>query len=292
MSAIGGQKREQQEGFAKKVGLFAATVVAINPTEKEFKDILGIELKEDSKATEYLGERDGNTVLRIDFWLQNTKVNTDGTKDRPYKMSFFLEDKVRLNKDETKTQFINEIGNCAWAVDEDNLPSWFTKREFRPAYKGEEDFYEFMRSWLNKIDYREDNASLSIDWKKLMKGNVKDIKEQIDGEWCGEVGCLATVIVKEVEGELKEYQGIYNRAFVSPFNFKHFRLVDYDNEDVLSALLTKPSKDLKTYERFVINVKGEYGCKDFFCLKDIKDYDASENPVASNAPLTEGGADY
>lgn len=292
MSTIGGKKRENSGEFVKRVGLFAGKVLAVNPTEKEFKDILGMELKEDSKAAEYLSEREGNTVLRVDFWLENTKANPDGTKDKPYKLSFFLEDKVRMNKDNTKTQYINNIGSCAWAADEDSLPSWFSKREFRKAFHGEEDLYEFLRGWLNKLDYRDEGTELTLDWKKLMKGDVKMLKAQVEDEWAGEIGCMATVIVKDVEGESKEYQGIFNRAFVPVYSMKHFRLVDYDNDNVRAALGTKDTKDLKVYERFVLKVIGEYGCKDFFSLKDIRDYDASENPVATNAPLTEGGADY
>ncbi len=293
MSAIGGKKRENDGNFGtKRVGLFTATVLTVNPTEKEFKEILGMELKEDSKAAEYVGERDGNTVVRIDFWLENTKPNSEGVKDKPYKLTFFLEDKVRVNKDGNKTQYINSIGSCAWAEDENDLPEWFTKRDYRAAYHGEEDLFEFMRSWLNKLDYRDAETALSLEWKKLMKGDVRDIKDQVNGEWAGEVGCSAIVIVKEVEGEIKEYQGIYNRAFVPTFYLKHFRLVDYDNENVQKALATKSSKDLKPYERFVLRMIGEYGCKDFFSFKDIRDYDPNENPVATNAPLTEGGADY
>lgn len=292
MSGIGGKKRENQEGnFGKKVGFFAANVIAVNPTEKEYKDLLGIELKEDSKAVEYISERDGNTVLRLDFWLENTKPNEEGKKDH-YKMSFFLEDKVRMNKDETKTQYINNIGNCAWAADENELPAWFTKRDYREARSGEEDLYEFMRNWLNKLDYRELETALSMSWKNFMKGNTKEIKDQINGEWCGEVGVLATVITKEVEGEIKEYQGIYNKAFLPVYTFKHFRLIDYDNDTVIAALKTKDNKDLKPYERFVLKVTGEYGCKDFYLLKDIKEYDASENFVASNEPLEDGSASY
>lgn len=293
MSSIGGKKRENSGEFVKKIGLFSGKVVAVNPTEKEYKDILGMELKEDSKACEYLSERDGNTILRIDFWIENVNLNAEGNKDKPYKLSFFLEDKTRMNKDATKTQYINNIGNCAWATDESNLPSWFTKREYREAKSGEEDFYEFMRSWLNKLDYRDSETALELDWKKLMKGNIKDIKEQVDGEWAGEIGCLATVIIKEVEGEPKEFQGIFNRAFIPSYTLKHFRLIDYDNETVRTALTNKENKDLKIYERFVLKVTGEYGCRDIFCLKDMKDYVPSEHPISSDAPmLSEGGADY
>jgi hypothetical protein len=293
MSAIGGKKRENNDGnFGKRVGLFAATVLAVNPNEKEYKELLGMELKEDSKACEYLSERDGNTLFRIDFWLEPVKLNTEGEKEKPYKLSFFLEDKMRTNKDNTKTQYINNIGSCAWADEEENLPEWFSKREYRVANHGEEDLFEFMRAWLNKIDYRDKDAILELNWKKLMKGDVKDIKEQVGGEWAGEVGCLATVIVKEVEGEIKEYQGVFNRAFVPTYSLKHFRLIDYDNDNVQKALASKESKDLKPFERFVLKITGEYGCRDFYRLKDIKDYDPTENPVATDAPLTEGGAEY
>ena len=78
MSSIGGKKRENTGSgdSVKKVGLFECNVVAINPTIEEYKDKLGIELKEDSKAAEYLGEtKDGNSYVRVDVWLQ--KVNAE-----------------------------------------------------------------------------------------------------------------------------------------------------------------------------------------------------------------------
>ena len=290
MSSIGGKKRENTGGgdFSKKVGLFEANVIAINPTAEEFKDILGMELKEDSKATEYLGEtRDGNNYLRVDVWLQ--KVNSEDK----FKTSFFLEDKERENKDGTKKQYINSIGMCSWAADENDLAEWFTKdRDYRVAYVGEEDFYNFMRTWLADLDYRDAETVLQLEWKKLMRGNVKDIKDQIDGEWCKSVVALATVIVKERDGEAKEYQGIYNKAFLGGYSLKQFRLVDYGNSKVQADLKNKKPRDLKAHEKFVLNVVGEYGCKDYYILKDIQDYNPDDNLVASDAFISDDGDDY
>ena len=115
MSNIGGEKREnpvfESEGFAKKVGLFEAKVIAVNPTTEEYADILGRELKEDSKATNYLGtSKDGNARLRIDFWLEEVK-----SRDK-YKLTFFIENKEKENKDGTKKQYINNVGRCTWAL--------------------------------------------------------------------------------------------------------------------------------------------------------------------------------
>jgi hypothetical protein len=290
MSSIGGKKRENtgNSDFGKKVGLFEANVIAINPTIEEFKDKLGMELKEDSKAAEYLGEtKDGNSYLRVDFWLEEVK-NQD-----KFKVSFFLEDKERENKDGTKNQYINSIGMCSWAADENDLAEWFTKgRDYRVAYTGEEDLYNFMRTWLADLDYRDADTVLQLEWKKLMRGNVKDLKDQIGGEWAKSVVALATVIVKERDGESKEYQGIYNKAFLGGYALKQFRLVDYGSKRIQTDLKNKKPRDLKAHEKFVVNVVGEYGCKDYFTFKDLQDYNADDNLVASDAYISDDGSDY
>lgn len=289
MSLIGGKKKEQQQftESSKRVGLFEANVIAINPDVEDYKEILGMELKEDSKATEYLGtSQDGNTTLRVDIWLEEVK-----NKEK-YKVTFFLENKERENKDATKSQFINSVGACTWAVDANDLPDWFKARECRKAYVGEEDLYNFLRTWLGNLDYRDAETTLQLDWKKMMKGNVKDLKDQIDGEWCTPVVALATIKTVIKDDETKEYQGVYNRAFLPAYAIKQFRLIDYTKPEVLSGLKTKKSKDLKPHERFVINVTGEYGCRDFFILKDLKDYNAEDNLVASDKAISSDGDDF
>jgi 1,2-phenylacetyl-CoA epoxidase catalytic subunit len=288
MSSIGGKVRETQESnYTKKVGLFEAKIIAVNPTLEQFKDVLGMEVQEDSKLAEYLGEsKDGNNTLRVDFWLEEVK---NGDK---FKVSFFLEDKERENKDGTKQQYINEIGMCAWADDPNNLPEWFTKREYRQAYTGEEDLYNFLRTWLGKLDYRDADTVLQLEWKKLMKGNVRDIKDQVGGEYATNVVALATVITKERDGEIKEYQGIYNRAFLPAYSLKNFRLVDYSSREELSRIAAKKSSELKPHERFVLNITGEYGCKDYYILKDLQEYNPDDNLVASDATLSSDGGDY
>ena len=273
MSNIGGKKKEQvqQTEYAKKVGLFEANVVAVNPNAEEYNDILGIELKEDSKAIEYLGKsQDGNITLRVDFWLEEIK-----NKDK-FKVTFFLENKEKENKDATKKQYINEVGVCSWAADANDLP----------------ELYNFMRTWLGSLDYRDASTTLQLDWKSLMKGNAKDIKGQVGGEYSTSVLALATIKTVVKNDETKEYQGVYNKAFLPAYNIRQFRLIDYNRPDVLSAIRQKKSKDLRPHERFVLNITGEYGCKDFYVLKDMKDYNANDNLVASDSVLSEDGADY
>ena len=289
MSGIGGNKRQStgESNFLKKVGLFEAKVIAINPTIEEFKDKLGIELKEDSKAIEYLGtSQDGNKTVRIDVWLEEVK-----NKDK-FKVAFFLENKERENKDGTKKQYINTVGSCSWADDENNLPKWFTERECRVAYVGEEDLYNFMRTWLGDLDYRDAETTLQLEWTKLMKGNVKDLRDQINGEWCTSVVALATVKTVEKDGELKEYQGVYNKGFLPAYTLKQFRLVDFSSSTILKGLREKKSKDLKPHERFVLNITGEYGCKDFYTFQELKDYNADDNLVSSDKVIADDDSDF
>jgi beta-glucanase (GH16 family) len=182
---------------------------------------------------------------------------------------------------------------CTWAADENDLAEWFTKgRDYRVAYVGEEDFYNFLRTWLSELDYRDAKTVLQIEWKKLMRGNIKDLRDQVNGEYDKSIVALATVIVKERDGESKEYQGIYSKAFVGGYALKQFRLVDYSNPKTQESLKNKKPRDLKAHEKFVLNIIGEYGCKDYYTLKDIQDYNPDDNLVASDSYISEDGDDY
>lgn len=292
MSSIGGKKRESNQlpEFSKKVGLFEANVVAINPTAEEYKDLLNIELKEDSKAVEYLGtSNDGNNQLRVDVWLEEVK-----TKEK-FKVVFFLEDKEKENKDGTKKQYINAVGSCSWATDPNNLLDWFAARDYRVAYVGEEELYNFLRTWLGKLDYRDAETTLQIDWKRLMKGNVKDLKDQVGGDLATSVVALATVKTAIKNNETKEYQSVYNKGFLPAYSLKNFRLVNYSDNRILEDLREKSKKKsfvLKPHERFVVNVTGEYGCKEFFILKDLKEYNTADNFAASDKAIADDDSAY
>jgi len=291
MSNIGGEKRQSptfdDKEFVKKVGLFEAKVIAVNPTTEEYADVLGRQLKEDSKATEYLGtSKDGNARLRLDFWLEEVK-----SKEK-FKLTFFIENKEKENKDLTKKQYINNIGRCTWADSPNNLPTWFKERENRVAFVGEEDLYNFLRSWLSNIDFSSKKSTLQVEFNKLIKGNVKELKEQINGEWATNIVALATINTKETDDGTKEFQNIYNKAFLPPYSIKAFRLLDYNAAGTISGLRQKGSKDLKPHERFVLNVVGEYGCKDYFTFKELKDYSSEDNLVSSDKVISEDAGDY
>ena len=286
--AITGQKREvtAQKEFTKKVGLFEAEVIAINPTVEEYKEILGRELKEDSKATEYLYNKDDVAKIRVDIWLKDVK------SDFIEKVTFFLEDTKRSNKDGSKKQYVNNIGMCSWASEEENLPAWFAKRDYRVAYTGEEELITFLRTWLGNLDFSKEDCEVALDWKKVIVGNLKEWKDEIGGDWCASVGVLATVKTVEKEEGPVSYQNIYNKAFFPGYSIRKMRLVNYNDAAVIRGVSFKKSKELQQHERFVLNVTGEYGCKDYYTFKDLQDYDSDSNLVESDKVISEEGSDF
>jgi hypothetical protein len=70
------------------------------------------------------------------------------------------------------------------------------------------------------------------------------------------------------------------------------RMIDYNNPDIIRQLGFKKSKDLKMHERFVLNVTGEYGCKDFYTFRELSVYDPEANLVESDKVISEDGADF
>jgi hypothetical protein len=302
--SIGGTRKKVNFEIAPKYwGLVEGKVVAVNPDVEEYAELIGkeVEAKDGDKRFEYLGEsKDGNVYLRVDFWLEESKKRKrEGEEEEInelFKVTFFLENKERENKEKTKKQYINDsgyIGPSSWADDPNNLPEWFKERDYRVAHQGEEEFYKFMRMWLSSLDYRDKDTILALDWKKLMRGNVKEIRDQINGEWVSNVLVMAEVETVEKEDGVKEYQRIYNGGFLSPYTLKYFRLVDYTNPEVVAKLKTKKPRELKPYERFVLDITNpEYGSKHAFLLKEAVVYNPSENFAASEKVISSTGPDY
>jgi len=296
---IKGEIREVKEAKKKKVGIMTVNVIAINPTLKEKEEILGHNIDWDNDdEMDYTGtSNDGNPYLRLDFWVK--KEGEEFTTP----IVFFVEDKKVQSKSGEKFQFINNIGNCSWAESDMDLKPWFTSREYRNAKSGEENLYKLLRTWLAKLDFSKEDTELSLNFKKLMKGDVSSLKEQVGGDLSVPFCILTTVSTKTRENrdtgeeEIVQYQRVYTKAFLPYYSIKHFVLKEEDkekyNEDVfINRVLKTQLKDLPLHEKFMANVLGEYGCKDYFILREDEDYDPENDLVTSNsAVLSESVSD-
>lgn len=281
MSAIQGSKREYKE-FFKRVGLGEFEVIAVNPDREAYEKILGVEYEKETDP-EYLGEKDDIAYLRVEFWLRDLKYK------ELFKLVFFLKDENRMNKEKTKYQYINDIGISTWADNESNLASWFAGRDYRKAKIGEDDLYEFVRTWL-QIDFKLDNARLQFDWKKLMKGDVSEIREQIGGNFDATVVCLATIQTVEGRDEednitRSEYQKIYSRSFLPGYTITEIRAKKGLDKRYVEYAKSTDKKNRRPLQKFVLKiVDTEHGCKDFFGgipITELREYDPAENLAAS-----------
>ena len=275
------QSSENSSSFSLKIGLAEVEVVAINPSKAQLMKLLAIpEDKQDNfKEKDYVGNtEEGDDKVSIDVYVKRV---VDG---QIFPVRFNIIDKVRVNKDGSKTQFINQIGATSWADDKANLPTFFTKftegkkdnlkvigdKSFREAKVGEEELYTFLTKWLANVDWKK-QPDIFLDFKKLMRGNVTELNNLIGNELTGTF--LAPFTIREVEkdGETKQYQSIYNKAFLPAYKMKFVRngkpesWTDYD---------------LKKFKESM-----EYGCKDIFYLGEIEEYSAEKHKQYSANPV-------
>jgi len=184
-------------------GLTQVKMVAVNPTLKELQE-MGYNFQQEPV---YLTEEEGVRKLRLDFYFKNATVSN--------KITFFLENRPRVNKDGTKNEFINHYGQSTWAADlnealnktASNGKKWFNAEGAREAYVGETSLIEFLKQWLNT----NPNDKVYIeDMEALFKGNVKELQYYVNAAKDNIVWVLLTY--SEKEG--KYYQNVDNGLFI------------------------------------------------------------------------------
>jgi len=152
--------------------------------------------------------------------------------------------------------------------------------------------YNFAVTWLNKLDVRHPDTVLTFDWERLMKGDVKEIVEQIGGEFSGTICPLVTMRTTNAEGDPVEYEQIYNKEFLPGYIMKQIRLRAIDDSFIDSARITDKRKRSRL-QKFVLNaIDPKYGIKDYFTLGELIPYDPSKNIAASNDPIREDDTSY
>lgn len=284
--SIKGKAREQKE-FVKKTGFFEGEVVAINPDREKLEKMLNTTLDKDP---EYLSkeEKDGKEIVKLNLvaWIKDVKSG------ELRNIRFFLKDVEKENRDKTKKQYINNVGMTTWADDPSNLADWFASRPHRVAHEGEEELYNFAVTWLNKLDTRDAETVLSFDWSKLMKGNVKEISDQIGGEYSGTICCLVTMRTFDKEGQPMEYEQVYNKEFLPGYTMKQIRLRKIDEGFIDAAKATEKKKRNKL-QKFVLNIKdSQYGIKDYFTLGELVPYDPSKNIASTDDVISDEDTSY
>lgn len=289
--SIQGTKREQPQGFDKKyVGLGVMTLAAISPTRKELNAMFENEDSDDDEEIKYLDtDKDGNDRVRLDFWLYSNEIK----KYFIYKI--WLSDKVAISKDGTKTQFVNTACESIYWPDEDSLPENFKNfmskdksevygaKIVRKSLKGEGELLNFMRAWLGRLNFFKPTCVVTVDTKKLLKGDFSELRAGINGDFDAPFIPLAGVETDTTD-PTKQYQKIFGGAFL-PGTFIDFvkNPTKLKNSEYAQGIWDK-------FEEKVRGKDGKYGFEAYYELAPLTVYDPDKDIAQSETTRKEKAA--
>lgn len=202
---------------------FQAT--AVNPTMKELND-MGIPVTSEPEYVTKVkrdygdGEKEYDAV-NIRIYLTNKDPKNSIKTQVNYQI-------VRTNhlSSTNKYKVINKYGTSTWLeqshIDKGTLPgnmAWYINEDVRKAYRGEDEFIDFLRAYSNlpniKLQDAEDLRKKGIvklnitDWDKIFKGDFKDIRDAIMG--IGDKGKVGFLLgAKSLEDD-KYVQTLYRK---------------------------------------------------------------------------------
>lgn len=170
-------------------GLANMTIIAINPT----KDQLIALGRNPQKEPEYLSSdtTTGKAKFRIDFFVK------EETGKFQNKVTFFMEDRPAMNKEATKSQYTNSVGQFSWPKGTETTPNyaWFKMDGLRPAFVGEQVLMDFIRAYAN-VDIKDactldtianivkgDLTEINNLWKSIPTNKVKTLNGVKDGKY-------------------------------------------------------------------------------------------------------------
>ncbi len=193
-------------------GIVPVQVMKFNPTKAELVAD-GIDFQNEIVYTTDKQLEGGLVVkaTRLDIWVANPNYGVST------KISIFLEDRARTNKDNTKMQWINSFGQCTWGSltappSDPTVLKWFSLKDVRPAFVGEEELIKFLSKWANASPKEE--LFLDALPALIRTGNVSELRSLLPvfGEK-NRVRVLLTVTPQEKDGVTKYYQNVFPRHF-------------------------------------------------------------------------------
>ena len=276
---LGQKSIEGEKGTFKLYnGIAAASIVAVNPTKDEYKQITGRELKEEPVYMDK--DEAGNKRLRLQFVLAIKKeaatVNSN-IEDFFTNLTFFMTAAPVVGTQSGKYQIMDAYGNTAWATKEEfeakAIPMYTNgpakiKTPYYALCKGEEDVINFIRTWANlkapftfkegKFEWKSE-AELSEcelnpnDVSKFFQ-DLTELKSLINlgSEYLVKVG----VGVKTTDKG--QYQNVFNKAFAKNADWQCARLIEALKNKVASDGSVEYSTDnIAEYESHATDFEKE-----------------------------------
>ena len=282
MAVAKGRSTDTAE-YKRYIGVAPVFINAVNPTKKELEGFYNTTIDNEPK---YLGEVEVNDKkipnVRIDF-IVTTDETVVGTALRT-KISFFIRNEYRYNRDRTKVQVIDKYGRTAWVTIEQaknhEIPTYSNgpanlDKDYRPLYYGEEQLTEFIRAYLgilpvmkyvdNTWVMREHPEEYEIRLDKIanyFKNDFSELKEIITYQPNNKVKVLFGVRTTD---DNKMYQTVFTDMFLKNSNSDYTKL----------AKAVQERKDA-----------GAYSTTDFD-VRDLKEYVVKPTEIAETPSVVE-----
>lgn len=236
MAFATGKESTEGQSIKRYIGVAPVSVLTVNPTKEELESIYNIELENQPEYISTLeiesnGTKHKVNQARIDFVVQTDEEKSNNINLKT-KVTFFLRQEPRYDKNNTKVQVINKYGEFTWITIEDakkgTLPEnqkWFDSTNMRPAYVGEEELTKFIKTYLNipNKSYRKKNGEI-VELENLseaearldkiedyFKGDFTEIKQIAKLQPNNKIKCLFGV---RTTGDNKQYQAVYTHKFL------------------------------------------------------------------------------
>lgn len=232
-----GTKSKEGSSIKRYIGVASVYVLAVNPTKEELEKLYGTQIE---NSPEYLSEvemgEDKHKVqsVRLDF-IVRTDPEAEVCKGIEYtsKVVLYLRNEYRYNKDHTKVQIIDKYGRTAWVTVEQvkareipvykNGPANIDKN-YRPAYYGEEELINFLKSYLgipNVMRY-VNNTWITVDNPEECEASLEKIGDYFKGDFKELKDILALQPTNKMKilfgvrtaNDGRQYQTVYTQMFL------------------------------------------------------------------------------
>ena len=181
-------------------GLSNFSVIAVNPTMAELH-ALNINVKQEPN---YSVEFSGEEYFKLCFWIKNGDLST--------RLEILTQSVPRISQT-GKHQWINNVGQSTWSMEEPTYDWWKTEGQ-RKAYTGEETLINFIKAWAN-VASGDDVYFDTMD--KIVRGDTTELQQLAKTLTGNEVRLL--IGVKD-----DKYQSVYTKYFgrVNPQKDSYF----------------------------------------------------------------------
>lgn len=226
MALAGGKESKEELEIKRYIGVAPVYVLAVNPTKEQLSEIYGRDIEKDP---EYVTEKDGVKTARIDFILKTNETRCNDVK-LITKMSFFIQDAFKYNKEQTKTMVIDLYGRTAWATKEElkdkSIPMYKSgpanlDTNYRQCYDGEDLLTDFLKTYLQipnvqKFDSKKNkwvmvetpaDSEARLDHvADFFKGNFKELKDALNMQPNNQVKVLIGV---KTTNDNRQFQDVF-----------------------------------------------------------------------------------